>query len=97
LIGINNFPLFCDGYFKDFNLIIETDGVHHKKPVWKFGGYERFEIQQQNDKLKDQLTKENGIKLIRIDIDSDWHDINYLKKVLIENGIELTQLSHNAS
>jgi len=89
LIGINNYPLFCDGVFEDCKLVVETDGKHHKIPMKQFGGYERFEIQKQNDKLKDYLVKEHGYTMIRIDIDSDWSNIDYLKLRLLENDIKV--------
>jgi hypothetical protein len=78
LIGIKNFPLFCDGFYSEYGLVVETDGIQHKVPVRKFGGYKRFEIQQANDRLKDKLVKEHGYKILHIDIDSNWTNTEYL-------------------
>ena len=80
LIGINNFPLFCDGYFPKHNLIVEVDGRQHRKPYSKFGGEEAFKTLQANDAVKNKLIPEHGILLLRIADNTNWHDVEYLKK-----------------
>lgn len=87
LIGINNYPLFCDGFFPNLNLVIEFDGRQHREPVDRFGGDKRFLVTQKNDKLKDELIQQNGIKMIRISSDDPWYDSEYLKNKLFENGV----------
>jgi len=80
LIGINNFPLFCDGYFPKHNLIVEVDGRQHRKPYSKFGGEEAFKTLQANDAVKNKLIPDNGILLLRIADNTNWHDVKYLKR-----------------
>jgi hypothetical protein len=84
LIGVNNSPLFCDGYFNKYNLAVEVDGRQHRKPYSKFGGEKVFIIQQANDAIKDKLIPEHGIKLLRIADNTKWYDIEYLRKRLEE-------------
>ena len=60
-----------DFYLSDYNMCIEYDGEHHYKPT-RFGGMskekakDRFEFQQQKDKIKNRYCQENKIKLLRI-------------------------------
>lgn len=84
LKGINNFPLFCDGYFPIHNLIVEVDGRQHRKPYSKFGGEKAFKTLKENDKIKDSLIPQNGIKLLRIADNTNWHDVKYLRSRLEE-------------
>lgn len=84
LIGIGGKHMYCDGYFAKHNLVIEYDGVGHRKSVPKFGGEERFKRQQENDILKDQLLLEHDICVARIDSRSDWHDEKYLSNKIAE-------------
>jgi len=87
LIGINNFHLWVDGYFKQYNLAIEFDGRQHYEPVQDFGGEKAFQTLQQNDNIKDVLLPQHGIKLIRITSFEPWHDEEYLRQKLIQNSI----------
>lgn len=82
LRGINNFPLFCDGYFPEYNLVVEVDGRQHRKPYSKFGGEKAFKTLQANDMVKNKLITENGIKLLRIADNTKWYDVEYLKSRL---------------
>jgi hypothetical protein len=82
LRGSNDYPLFCDGYFREHNLIVEVDGRQHRKAYSKFGGEESFKILQANDNVKNILIPENGIKLLRIADNTKWHDIEYLRSRL---------------
>lgn len=76
-----------DGYFPDLKLAIEYDGLQHYKYVEYFDrSYEDFVKRQQRDKLKDELCKQNGVKLIRIRYDEPLTE-EYLKQKLIDNGI----------
>lgn len=87
--------MYCDGYFKEFNLVVEYDGVQHRKPVSAFGGMETFNRQVANDKLKDQLLNEHGIKLLRIPSNEDWHEEEYITSKLSEIGIEVNSYATN--
>jgi len=84
LIGVNDFPLFCDGYFEKHNLIVEVDGRQHRKPYAKFGGEKAFKTLQANDNVKNELIPEHGIKLLRIADNTTWHDVEYLRSRLEE-------------
>lgn len=53
-----------DIYIHTLNIGIEYQGQQHYKPVDIFGGEESFIKGQERDKLKKQLCKENGLKLI---------------------------------
>lgn len=73
--------------FKDNKLhcLIEYDGEQHYTPIERWGGEEKFIIQQERDNRKNQYCAENGLKLIRIPY-YDFHKINeeYILSV-IEN------------
>lgn len=83
--------MYVDGYFTNYNLVVEFDGSQHRKPIKKFGGIERYNRLQENDNLKNKLLQEHNIKLLRIDSRSNWHDINYLKQRLVEIGIQIPE------
>lgn len=87
LIGVNNFPLFCDGYYENLKLIVEFDGGQHRRPVPHYGGEKSFKNTVANDQVKNKLIPENGLKLLRISSEEEWYDIEYLKNKLIKNGI----------
>lgn len=53
-----------DIYIHTLNIGIEYQGQQHYKPVEIFGGQESFIKGQERDRLKKQLCKENGLKLI---------------------------------
>ena len=63
-------PLPFDFYLKDFDCLIEIDGLQHFEPV-RFGGYnespaKRFELQQKHDKIKNDYCNKKNIPLLRI-------------------------------
>lgn len=49
---------------KDY--LIEYDGRQHYEPIEWFGGMDSFKRQQNNDKIKDDFAKSEGIPLLRI-------------------------------
>lgn len=59
-------PLPFDFYLPDFNIAIEYQGGQHYKPVERFGGEEKFKLQQKHDNIKRQYCKNNNIKLLEI-------------------------------
>lgn len=85
-----NYNLYCDGYFEDFNIVIEIDGAHHRIPVVNYGGYERFIKQKRNDETKESKLKEHDIKLIRISTKEKWYDEEYLRQKLTTEGLLTT-------
>ena len=90
LIGNKNYPLFCDGYFEEYNLVVEFQGRQHY--VYKekaFGDYESFLNQIKNDEVKRDLIPKNGIKLIEIKSASPWYKEDWLRKLLEKNGIKI--------
>lgn len=89
LIGVGGKNMYCDGYFEKYNLVVEYDGRQHRIPINAFGGVERFEILQQNDKLKDKLVTEHGLKMLRIDSRDKWYDEDYLINRLNELCINI--------
>lgn len=58
-----------DFHIEDLNLIIEYDGIHHRKVIW---GQETFERTQKHDQIKTDYCFEKRIKLVRI---TDQQDI----------------------
>lgn len=55
-------------------LAFEYDGRQHYKPVKYWGGKKAFKFQQQRDKKKQQLLKQNGWTLVRIKYDQPIRD-----------------------
>ena len=63
----NGRNLELDGYNKEMRLAFEYDGIQHYKFVPYFHRtYDNFIKQQERDREKDQMCRENGITLIRI-------------------------------
>ena len=83
LIGVGGKNMFCDGYFDDLGLNIEFDGSSHRIAISKFGGKEKLIRTKENDKLKDELLGQHGIKAIRIDSRLKWYKKEELIKIII--------------
>ena len=64
--------LSYDVYICGMKIAIEYQGKQHFEPVEYFGGEEHFARQVERDKLKKELSQENGIKLIYVNY---WDDI----------------------
>lgn len=82
---LNNDSKFrYDFYLKDYNMIIETHGGQHymKNNFTSIGG-RTLEEEQENDILKEQLAKENGIEHY-ITIDCRFSEIEWIKKSIIK-------------
>jgi len=82
LIGAGGKNMYCDGYFEEYNLVIEFDGEQHRRPISKYGGEVAFKRRVENDGLKDNLLAQHGINLIRIDSRDKWYTEEYLKERL---------------
>lgn len=56
--------LHLDFYLPEYNIAIECQGIQHFKPIDIFGGEEGFKNTQIRDKIKYDLCKEHGIKIL---------------------------------
>lgn len=56
--------LKIDAFFEKNNIALEYDGVFHELSINE--NFQSLEKRKENDKLKNKILKENGIKLIRI-------------------------------
>lgn len=93
LIGFKGYPLFCDGYFPQYQLVVEFDGDQHRYPNEWFGGWEVFNNIKTNDKYKDVLIPRNGLKLLRISSEEPYWDKEYVKNKLIKSNIVNTPIN----
>ncbi len=64
-----------DFYLEKQNTCIEYDGEHHFKEIKYWGGKEKLDYTKNNDKIKNEFCKENGINLIRIPY-TEFNDID---------------------
>lgn len=72
-----------DIYFPDRNIGIEYQGIQHYKPIDFFGGKESFKKNQERDKRKKNLCKQNGCNLIYVKEGYDINDvINKINKLI---------------
>lgn len=70
-----------DFYIPFKNLVIETDGKQHKiDTTWS-----TKEEQIQNDKYKDKLAKEHGVKVIRIDC--EFSQLDFIKNNILNSEL----------
>ncbi len=76
------YSLFCDGFFEDLGLVVEFDGVQHRKPIEAFGGLEGYKNRKRNDEIKNIKIPKNGLKLLRIDSRDKWFEREYIKSRL---------------
>lgn len=74
-----------DFYIPSLNLIIESHGRQHYDIPFNKNG-RTIEEEQENDKLKEQLAKENGIKYYIV-FDCRFSDLEWIKKSVIESKI----------
>lgn len=64
-----------DFYLPEYNICIEYDGEHHFRPMEMWGGYEKFVINQENDKIKNEYCKTRNITLLRLPYTLSKEDI----------------------
>jgi len=91
LKGINGKVLSYDFHLPTYNLLIEFQGEQHEHPVKHFGGEEKFKIQQEHDRRKQNYAKEHNINLLEI-----WYyDINNVESILTEylNNLKLESVT----
>ena len=84
LIGLGGGLLSYDFFLTDYNLLIEYQGIQHKKPINFFGCvdkdkiYANFIKQQKHDKLKRKFAMDSNIKLLEI-----WYwDFKNIEEIL---------------
>lgn len=82
LIGTGVKHMFCDAYFESANLVVEFDGVQHRRPIQKYGGERAYDRLVANDALKDSLLRSHGIQVVRIDSRLKWHDFGWLTQFI---------------
>ena len=70
--------LIYDFYIPSLKIAIEYNGIQHYEPVEFFGGEEYFKYIQNNDRLKDKFSTENGITLIKIKYNNETIDMKEL-------------------
>lgn len=85
LYGINGGLLSYDFAVFDSNntlkYLIECQGHQYYEPVKKYGGVEKFDIQEEHDKCKRNYTDEHNIKLVEISYKyRKYGDVLYIKK-----------------
>jgi very-short-patch-repair endonuclease len=74
--------LRIDLFYPQYDLCIEFDGEGHFKQIdWKKGKNETLEVVQKRDRLKDELLKQHGLKLLRFRYDEPL-TTEYVKKRL---------------
>lgn len=78
LIGIGGKKLSYDFYLPNHNIFIEYNGEQHYFPVDFFGGKDRFIIQQEHDKRKQEYVKKINAKLLII----PYWDFNNIQNIL---------------
>lgn len=66
LLGLGGRKLSYDFYLPDYRILIEINGVQHKRPIKYFGGQKNFIIQQEHDKRKREYAQNNNYKLLEI-------------------------------
>ena len=79
LVGVNNGNLSYDFYIKEFNLLIEFQGIQHMEYRKGFHkNKQAFKDQQEHDRRKREYAKENNIQLLEI-----WYwDIDNIELIL---------------
>lgn len=94
LNGTRGWKLKCDGYFKDYDLVVEYDGEQHFYPI-DFAGkgeehaYQEFLDTQMNDRIKNKQIPQHGLILLRIAYDEPINDTDYLKMKLLDIGLKI--------
>ncbi|MNJ90407.1 hypothetical protein D3C87_80030 [compost metagenome] len=79
--------LRIDGYFSEYNLAVEYNGIQHYQHFKKLDkNYSDFLNRQHKDNIKRRLISKNNIQLLEIKYDEPL-ERDYLKNKLIEIGI----------
>jgi very-short-patch-repair endonuclease len=89
----NILPLPFDFYIEKFRMCIEFDGIQHFEPLKFFGGTDKFDKLQVNDKIKNNYCEDNYIDLVRIKYDQLDNIENYLNDVFKYKGFNNSSIS----
>lgn len=80
LLGLGGRKLSYDFYIPANNLLVECQGLQHKKPVDYFGGDKSFAIQQEHDKRKREYARKHNIDLLEV-----WYyDYGNIEQIMSE-------------
>lgn len=74
-IGVKGWRLRFDFYLPEHRMAIEYDGEQHFHPVEFWGGDKKYELQKENDKIKNLYCAENDILLLRLPYTESEEDI----------------------
>lgn len=55
-----------DFYLPHHQLLIEYDGIQHRRPIDFFGGRDGYRCRKKRDAIKNRFAEDNGIDLIRL-------------------------------
>jgi hypothetical protein len=75
-----------DFFIPTLNVIIETHGEQHYERGFGYRGGRSVEEEQENDKLKEKLARENGIYQYIV-LDCRKSDLEYIKTSVINSGL----------
>lgn len=75
-----------DFYIPTLNLMIETHGQQHYVRGFDYRGSKNLKEEQENDRLKEELAKENGISKYFV-IDCRFSEIDWIKKSILESKL----------
>lgn len=71
-----------DFYIPSLNMIIETHGKQHYEECFEYKGSRTLEEEQENDRLKEKIAKENGIENYMV-IDCRKSELEWIKNNII--------------
>lgn len=75
LLGVGGRKLSYDFYLPEYNVLIECQGLQHKRPAMNWDGGAYFETQKEHDRRKKEYANKNNITLIEI-FPEDLSNIN---------------------
>lgn len=92
-VGVKGWKLRFDFYLPTQNMAIEFDGKQHYCPVQFWGGKEKYELQKQNDMIKNEYCINNGILLLRLPYTETYEEI--MKIIAIYINIQESRNDHS--
>jgi hypoxanthine phosphoribosyltransferase len=100
-LGVNLKPLTFDFYIPSHNMCIEYFGIHHYEPTSYINESSKvvnlqFQVQQQNDHIREQYCKNNNIILHRISYSSQQHIDDQIIELLDKQQIRRYMYTYDA-